>query len=255
MAVDEVLLKQAAHAGVAAIRLYQWREPTLSLGYFQQYHDRRMHGASRACPVVRRPSGGGAIVHDHELTYSIVLPAAHRLARAAEELYFVVHTAFIKVLQRALIHFDLGCTLRLRESVSPRPPGREPFLCFERAGGGDVVLKGTGGLRHSGAVLAETEAAREFKILGSAQRRLRGAILQHGSLLLAASPAAPELRGFNDLTGLDLAFPPLASELSARMPEILGIEPGSRQLDEELRARAEAIGREKYDLPAWNKRR
>ena len=78
MAVDEALLETAADSGVATLRFYQWNEPTLSLGYFQAATDRDQHPASRDCPLVRRASGGGAILHDRELTYSMAmsLPSA-----------------------------------------------------------------------------------------------------------------------------------------------------------------------------------
>jgi hypothetical protein len=81
MAVDEALLLDAIEDGSATLRFYQWSEPTLSLGYFQRYADRNQHHASRNCAIVRRQSGGGAILHDRELTYSLVLPPGHPLGR------------------------------------------------------------------------------------------------------------------------------------------------------------------------------
>ncbi len=85
MAVDEALLMDAVENGVATLRFYQWSEPTLSLGYFQRYSDREQHAASRKCAVVRRQSGGGAILHDRELTYSLMLPAGSPLTRHAPD--------------------------------------------------------------------------------------------------------------------------------------------------------------------------
>ncbi len=70
MAVDEALLESAVAGGLPVFRLYQWSEPTLSLGYFQAVADRQQHPASHGCPLVRRRSGGGAILHAHELTYA-----------------------------------------------------------------------------------------------------------------------------------------------------------------------------------------
>src|SRR5688500_9559950 len=83
MAVDEALLESAATGSVATLRFYEWHEPTLSLGYFQPAADREQHAASRACPLVRRASGGGAIVHDRELTYSLAWPLRDVRAKAA----------------------------------------------------------------------------------------------------------------------------------------------------------------------------
>src|SRR6267154_2578314 len=69
MAADEVLLEHAVATTRPALRFYVWNPPTLSLGYFQKFAD-RLSGL----PVVRRQTGGGAIVHDHELTYALALP-------------------------------------------------------------------------------------------------------------------------------------------------------------------------------------
>src|SRR5688500_2618026 len=91
MAVDEALLESAAERGIATLRLYRWSEPTLSLGYFQAAGDRIQHPASLGCPMVRRASGGGAIIHDSELTYSLAIPQPDVRAHAATDLYEAVH--------------------------------------------------------------------------------------------------------------------------------------------------------------------
>ncbi|HEV3137038.1 MAG TPA: hypothetical protein VGZ26_04025, partial [Pirellulales bacterium] len=59
MAVDEVLLESAVADGGCALRFYGWSEPTLSLGYFQDYRERMTHFPSRSCVAVRRQTGGG----------------------------------------------------------------------------------------------------------------------------------------------------------------------------------------------------
>ena len=177
MAVDEILLEWAAASGGPAWRFYRWQEPTLSLGYFQACEDRGKHEPSRSCPVVRRPSGGGAIVHDAEITYCVVLPARHPLAANRLLLYHTVHESLVRVLG------DWGIRASLCDLPSgPGSRGR-PFLCFQRRTPGDVLLQ-------------------QAKIAGSAPRRCRGAVLQHGSLLLRQSAAAPELPGIFEATGI-----------------------------------------------------
>src|SRR5437870_3415594 len=78
MAADETLMEGAA-GGSASLRFYTWQEPTLSLGYFQPAAERLL-----GLPYVRRPSGGAALVHDHELTYCLALPAGLAWQRRGE---------------------------------------------------------------------------------------------------------------------------------------------------------------------------
>lgn len=176
MAVDEAILEHAASGGGCTLRLYRWSEPTLSLGYFQAYGDRLRHEASRNCPVVRRASGGGAILHDVEITYCLVVPRGHSLADQPTSLYHAVHACVIEVFG------CLGTPLRLWGENAEAE--HRPFLCFQRRSPGDIV---------SGPI----------KVVGSAQRRRRGAVLQHGSILLGRSAAAPELAGLSELAATD----------------------------------------------------
>src|SRR5262245_48282197 len=74
MAADEVIL-EAAVAGTASLRFYQWIVPTLSLGYFQPESARTTDARLAGLPYVRRASGGATLVHHHELTYALALPA------------------------------------------------------------------------------------------------------------------------------------------------------------------------------------
>jgi lipoate-protein ligase A len=184
MSLDEALLHQVSSGeSPDTLRFYQWNEPTLSLGYFQSIRERQGHLASLNCPVVRRSSGGGAIVHDVELTYSLAMRVANRFA--ARQLYDALHKSLLAVLDTWSIRAELF-------GQSERNPGAEAsrgtdinraaFLCFQRRTPGDVIF-------------------REFKICGSAQRRLGHAVLQHGSLLLGQSPSAPELPGIRELRG------------------------------------------------------
>src|SRR4051812_15493101 len=74
MAADEVLLDHAAASGRPALRFYTWDPPTLTLGYFQPSAGRHADPRLAPLPYVRRATGGGAIVHHHELTYALALP-------------------------------------------------------------------------------------------------------------------------------------------------------------------------------------
>jgi lipoate-protein ligase A len=186
MAIDEVLLESAALHDWGTVRIYRWSTPTLSLGYFQRLMDREQHAASEGRPVVRRRSGGGAILHDVELTYSLSLPLSHLPVSRPDWLYQVIHEAWLTTLRRTM-----GLAGRMLQGDSPAC--KSAFLCFERRSSFDVL-------------------AGDFKILGSAQRRFRSAVLQHGSLLLGRSKYAPELPGIADLLGLRCETEPLISQ-------------------------------------------
>jgi lipoate-protein ligase A len=208
MAVDEALLDQAADEGLASLRFYRWREPTLSLGYFQRYDERALHAPSRDAAVVRRLSGGGALIHDRELTYSLCLPASHPLARETVKLYESAHEALIDTLGER----GIAASLHGRAAMAPAEQPDEPFLCFARRTSADVVLAET-----------STSASAPIKIVGSAQRRRRGAVLQHGAVLLETSPSAPELPGLDRAGAARLAADELIAPWSARLAARLNL--------------------------------
>ncbi|HEY3964265.1 MAG TPA: hypothetical protein VGM05_06885 [Planctomycetaceae bacterium] len=190
MAVDEVLLESALRDGLCTVRCYQWESPTLSLGYFQSPADLPLDGGLSHLPVVRRLSGGGAIVHHHELTYSCAVPAEHPLSREPRRIYSGVHERIIAVLAK----FGLPAALR----GTAHPAKSAEFLCFGRGDDFDVVIGNQ-------------------KVLGSAQRRRKGGILQHGSLMLSRSEFAVEFLGLSEIAGRAIS----AGELLQELPEVV----------------------------------
>ena len=243
MAVDEALLKSANDTGQITLRFYQWAAPTLSLGYFQKAADRTLHTASAGCDMVRRSSGGGAIVHDRELTYSLSLPGTNRWSSKQNDLYGSVHEAVVSYLREigvAASQFDVP--------LAPNGPGadttpdekatgnRRRFLCFERRTAGDIVLK-------------------KFKVGGSAQRRLSGATLQHGSLLLNRSDCAPELPGISDLAELSVSDSQLLDGLISALANGLDLSLKAVSLTAEQKENANKILEEKYGNAGWTSKR
>jgi lipoyl(octanoyl) transferase len=255
MAVDEALLIDAAQHNTATLRFYTWLEPTLSLGYFQRYADRDQHAASRACAVVRRQTGGGAILHDRELTYSLTLPASHPLAKQNEKLYRIVHEAFVEILSPPGQASGLIGPLEIRGAASKTPPNKEPFLCFQRQSPGDVVFISAMAADANVTLSPIPACLPADKILGSAQRRYHGAVLQHGSLLLERSPAAPELKGWSELAALNVTANTLISKVGNRLSKALQLELHEIKLPPELESKAAQIANNKYGSPAWTKRR
>ena len=194
MAADEVLADEAARHGGLAIRIYSWSMPSVSLGAFQPLAAARACVAVSGLPLVRRPSGGGAIVHGTDLTYAAAVPKAHPWGRTPQALYDALHTAMAAVLT------DVGIAARLHEAVATDPPA-DAFLCFARRSVGDLVAPPTG----------QPAAAGDPKIMGSAQRRLGTTVLQHGSLLLSTNRdlgEAARLPGVAELAGRDDAWEP-----------------------------------------------
>lgn len=156
------------------VRIYTWESPTVSLGYFQKSVP--VPGRFSECEVVRRLTGGGAILHDREITYSIALPPRNRFRSAPIEAYDSVHNAIISLLNS----LGMSCEMRMHSEAEHMPAAKDEFLCFLRADPRDVV-------------------AGPCKIVGSAQRRRKGSILQHGSILMRHSSLTPEMPGIEDL--------------------------------------------------------
>lgn len=177
MAIDEWLLERAILQPALAFRFYLWEQPTLSLGYFQEKSGIELPEKFSALPRVRRLTGGGAILHDRELTYSLVVPAGHPLSSTPVELYSLIHQIFIE----GLAEQNVKSQMRGEEQAERNGS----FLCFFRGDRHDVLIN-------------------QHKVLGSAQRRRKGAILQHGSLILSSSPFAPEIDGIKELAGVDI---------------------------------------------------
>lgn len=179
---------------------------------------------------MRRLSGGGAILHDAELTYSFVVAAEHRLAKQHDKLYRTVHDALVEVLAGLGVQ---ACPWGDRRNG---PSEGNPFLCFQRRAAGDLVLG-------------------DVKIAGSAQRRARGAVLQHGSVLLARSEVAPELAGVADMVDRNIDDEALAESWLATLGDRLELDFAEASLSGAQQARAAALVRTKYAAEDWTLRR
>jgi len=234
MAIDEALLDLvAADPDAAWLRTYGWSTPTLSLGYFQRWADADAEPRWRSAARVRRPTGGGAIWHEHELTYAIVIPSSHPLARPNTALYRAVHEAIGAVLADRDV-----AAVRYGDSAAADAASAEsrPFLCFADRDGEDLVAAGA-------------------KVVGSAQRRRAGAILQHGSLLLKRSATTPELPGVGDLADAPTEPRAWAVLVAERLCAALDLEPAPSELPADFFGRVERLERAVYRDPRWNEKR
>lgn len=155
MAIDEAML-EACRLGLAppTLRLYRWDVPTLSLGYAQRPESVDLPACRReGVAVVRRPTGGRAVLHAGDFTYAVV--ATHLPPGVA-----AAYRELAGALERSLAH--LGLTSELRPGVLP---GARSEACFAAATTADLCVGAS-------------------KLIGSAQVRRDGAVLQHGSLYL-----------------------------------------------------------------------
>lgn len=164
MAVDDQLLHDAARSGIATLRLYRWAPACLSFGRHESALGRydRAEIERRGLDVVRRPTGGRAVWHEHEVTYAVAAPVA--AFGSLRDTYCAIHERLAAALR------SIGAAATLAPA---RPPVRltaGPAACFAAAVGGEVVVDGR-------------------KVVGSAQVRSGNAFLQHGSILLAGSQA------------------------------------------------------------------
>jgi lipoate-protein ligase A len=174
MALDSSLLDDVARGAPPVLRLYGWSPPCLSFGRNQPARGLFDAGlaARRGIDLVRRPTGGLAVLHDAEVTYAVVVPAV--LFGGPRRAYAAINRALVLGLRQLGVDAAADTSAR----VTARAPAlagaasmaaREP--CFRRAAPGEVVAGGR-------------------KLVGSAQRCERHTILQHGSVLLDGDQSA-----------------------------------------------------------------
>ncbi len=165
MAVDEALLDSvAAGESVPVLRLYGWSPPCLSLGYAQRAADAdHARIAARGWGIVRRPTGGKAILHADELTYSLTLPLSHPIAAGdIVESYRRISRALMVAIQNIGLDPNAERMTADKRSIGP--------VCFETPSHYEITTAGR-------------------KLVGSAQLRRKATLLQHGSLPLTGDPA------------------------------------------------------------------
>lgn len=158
MARDVGLMRRARETGETVFSIYGWTRPTLSFGRNQtavgRYNLERM--GSLGIDTVRRPTGGRALLHHREVTYSVTAPAV--AAIALRESYERINV----ILLAALARLGVGASVAEPNAPAPRP---NDLPCFAAPSRGELISNGR-------------------KLVGSAQWREAGALLQHGSILI-----------------------------------------------------------------------
>lgn len=157
MAIDLALLDLAARTGVATLRTYAWDGETVSFGRNERVETGWDVSAMQAAglSVVRRPTGGRALLHGADLTYAVALPLSRHVG------WLEAYDAVNRRLLEAIRAMGVAATI-----VSDAPPLRpEGAACFAAPAAGEIVVNGR-------------------KLVGSAVWRTPTAYLQHGSILL-----------------------------------------------------------------------
>jgi lipoate-protein ligase A len=226
MALDEVLLEAAA-AGSAALRFYGWSEATVSLGYFQPEKVRFADPRTSGLPFVRRPTGGAMLVHHHEVTYGLALPPSQAW-QGGEPWLRRMHAIISAALSRLYVPAHLHA-----------PAVTQPFagvLCFQHCTPGDLLIG-------------------PAKVVGSAQRKQRGALLQHGSILLKGSQYTPVLPGIRELSGQRLTSESVVEAIIHEFTEQTGWMLARAAWTQLERQGSAELVASKYTQDRWNKKR
>lgn len=240
MAVDEALM-DGARRGQVTLRLYRWGPGCLSFGRNQTARNRYDgdYAASLGYHVVRRPTGGRSVLHDRELTYAVTAPLEWGSLREA---YLRINRALANGLR------ELGLDATVHEATAGPAPRPTVRACFRDPMPGELTAGGR-------------------KLAGSAQWRFKGALLQHGSLLLHNDQALVET--------LRVGAPPRLEIPAVGLVELLGREPSGGELEAAIAAgferelQVEAVPdtltdgelervdrlRPAYEDPAWTWRR
>lgn len=243
MAVDEAILRAAAREEAPpTLRLYAWDPPCLSLGRGQPMDDVDQTAVRAAgYDLVRRPTGGRAILHIDELTYSVIVPQDDpRVLGSIVESYRRLSQALVRALEVLGVP-DIEAD-QCAESEEDGGP-----VCFEVPSDYEITAGGR-------------------KLVGSAQMRAQGVVLQHGTVplygdiaricpLLAQHPDPDRVRArattVSRAAGRSVGWAEAAGALIAGFGQVLGVRLSAGDLNERELAAAERLRREKYGAEGW----
>ena len=240
MATDEALMEEARASGEAIARVYTWSVPTLSFGRNQPARGSydADAAAARGIGIVRRPTGGRALLHHREITYAIGAPVR---ALSLREAYGRINLILVGALR------SFGLDVHLAGAARARRPDIAP--CFAEPAEGEIVLGGR-------------------KLVGSAQWRDGTALLQHGSILIdddqpsiaalmtvAPTTVVPAPATLRETVAVVPSVAEFARALGAAVEQSEGVPCDHADADATtLRRRARDLS-SRYADPAWTWRR
>ena len=253
MAIDEAILLTMAQTlnPQPVLRFYGWSPATLSLGYAQSYHKEVDEEACLAAgiDIIRRPTGGRAVLHQHELTYSVIAPEHDpHVSGTVTQSYLKISQALLTGLKAVGVPAEMVACGGLNKASSS--------ACFDAPSWYELVVDGR-------------------KLVGSAQVRKEGMLLQHGSILLHFDPDLlfrllkfpnEEIRqrlltrfmakacALDEVWTHPIEREALEQELCSAFCDIMGIELVRSQLTEQEMALREDVLL-KYRSEEWTKKR
>ncbi|MFC0211173.1 biotin/lipoate A/B protein ligase family protein [Paenibacillus chartarius] len=262
MAVDEAILTAVSEGSVPpTVRFYGWAPATLSIGYFQKSAELDFDAIAReGVGFVRRPTGGRAVLHDMELTYSIIVPESYPgIPANVTEAYRVLSEGLLRGFQG--LGLDARMVSLATEEEKTQYASAGSAACFDSPSWYELVVEGR-------------------KVAGSAQTRHKGVVLQHGSILLdmdvdrlfrlltfSSEKVAERMKrsftqkavAINDVLremGRPAArLPDVEASFRAGIAEALGVTLADGELSGAERALAAKLAAEKYGTEEWNRRR
>jgi lipoate-protein ligase A len=201
------------------------------LGYFQPESVRHEISGPRSLPYVRRPTGGFTLLHHHELTYALALPARTPWQVPGEK-----PAAWLCRLHGLIAQALRGLGMAADIASCASQPNAQEALCFLHVTPGDLVIGGT-------------------KIVGSAQRKQHGALLQHGAILLSRSDYAPRLPGLLEMAGFQPAQRALQDAILTVLRGSHGWNLETADWSAEEHRRLDELVRTKYTQLSWTAKR
>ena len=234
MALDEALLRVAdrhPETFQPTLRFYQWEPAAVTIGYGQRYTDFEVQEfRNQGYDFVRRPTGGGALFHSREITFSFVASVASGEApRDLEQVYTKINRGLIAGLA------ELGIQAEQRGCPDGGAQTSQAAFCNYRLAASDVVVDGA-------------------KLIGAAQRWTKRAVLEHGFVPLEPNPMTPEVLSLHQLLGRPVAPDMAVRALRRGFETALGIRLVTDTLTLEESKRADELTLQ-YSADEWNRRR
>lgn len=204
MAVDEAMFTLAGDGrrAFSSLRLYGWSPPAISTGYFQNVEQAWLE---KKIDVVRRLTGGGAILHDKELTFCLVTVLENSpVPENVSSSYEVISRAIINGLKTMGIDARIRGSGNFERRSSKASARKQAFFCFSRPSKYDIVYDGK-------------------KLAGSAQRRKNGILLHHGSILIGEQNLEGSI-SINSILGREIGMEELGKNIASGFERKLSIE-------------------------------